>query len=327
MPSNLITVFGATGVQGGSVTKALLSHPILCKTHTIRAITRDPTKPSARDLASQGVETVRADLSQADSILQAIQGSYAVFAVTNYWEKQSKSLEIQQGKLIADSCKAAGVRLLIWSALPHVTQMTNGVLKAVEHFDSKAEVAEYIEQTKGPDMAATYFMPGFYMQNIKGMIRPDKNGVPTLIQPWDAEKTQVALFDAANDTGTFVAGILSQRDLKAVDGLRVQACSQWLTPNEIVNTLNKVAGTKVKFQQVPEDTFESLLPPAVAEEMTQNMVLVRDYSYFGLGSEKNQAEHDKILGGLKKTTWEQFVRENGPWKWGDEGEKGLYDNL
>lgn len=49
--------------------------------------------------------------------------------------------------------------------------MTNGVLKGVEHFDSEAEIAEYIETTKG-DMVATYFMPGFYVQNIKGMIRP-----------------------------------------------------------------------------------------------------------------------------------------------------------
>ena len=38
--------------------------------------------------------------------------------------------------------------------------MTAGALKGVEHFDSKAEVAEYIELTKGSDMAAAYFMAG-----------------------------------------------------------------------------------------------------------------------------------------------------------------------
>ena len=327
MAPHLITVFGATGVQGGSVIKALLSNSTLSKQYTIRAITRDPSKPSALALSSQGVECVRADLSQSDSIQQAIRGSYAVFAVTNYWEKQSKALEVQQGKLIADSCKAAGVKLLIWSALPPVTQMTSGVLSGVEHFDSKAEVAEYIEQTKGAGMAAAYFMPGFYMQNIKGMINFDKDkGVPTLVQPWDAETTQVALLDAAKDTGVFVAGILLQDDLKVVNGLRLQACSEWLTPRQMVDTLNRVANTNVQFQQVSEDTFKSFLPAAVAEEMTQNMVLVRDYSYFGVGKEKEQGRHDKILNGLKKTTWEQFVRDNGPWKWDVEGES-KYDHL
>jgi hypothetical protein len=176
--------------------------------------------------------------------------------------------------------------------------MTNGALKGVEHFDSKAEVAEYIETMKG-DMVATYFMPGFYMQNIRGMIRPGQDGVPTLIQPWDGDRTKVALLDAAKDSGTFVAGILSQ-DPKSVNGLYVQACSEWTTPNAMVEVLSKTGGTTVKFQQVPEDLFKSFLPPPVAEEMTENMVLVRDYSYYGPGQEKHKAASDKLLGGTKK---------------------------
>lgn len=39
------------------------------------------------------------------SVLKAIQGSYAVFAVTNYWEKIDMQLEIQQGKNMADAAK------------------------------------------------------------------------------------------------------------------------------------------------------------------------------------------------------------------------------
>jgi hypothetical protein len=52
--------------------------------------------------------------------------------------------------------------------------MTNGVLRGVEHFDSKAEVAEYIETIKG-DMVATYFMPGFSTcRTSKECLTPDK---------------------------------------------------------------------------------------------------------------------------------------------------------
>jgi hypothetical protein len=244
--------------------------------------------------------------------------------VTNYWEKQSKRIEVEQGRTIAQVCKAVGVKHLIWSALPHVSKMTNGVLTGVEHFDSKAEVAEYIDTMKG-DMVATYFMPGFYMQNIKGMINPGQDGVPTLIQPWDGNKTKVALFDAAKDSGTYVAGILSQ-DPGSVNGLHVQACSEWITPNAMVEVLSKTSGTKVAFQQVPEDVFQSFLPPAVAAEMTENMVLVRDYSYFGPGQEKHQAESDRILGGMKKTSWEEFVKANGPWAGSTDGAV-LYDHL
>ena len=218
--SKLLTVFGATGVQGGSVVKSILAHPKLSKDFKIRAITRDPSKPNAQALAAKGVEPMKADLDDPESIKHALQGSYAVFAVTNYWEKASKEGEIKQGKALADAAKAVGVKHLIWSALPAVTKMTNGALSHVEHFDSKAEVAEYIESIKG-DMVATFFMPGFYMSNIKGMIRPNQDGVPQFTQPWDGAETKVALFDSGTDSGTYVAGILSQ-DPKSVNGLYVQ---------------------------------------------------------------------------------------------------------
>jgi uncharacterized protein YbjT (DUF2867 family) len=56
--SKLLTVFGATGNQGGSVIKAVLEHPQLSKTYRIRAITRDIFKPAAVTLKEQGAEVV-----------------------------------------------------------------------------------------------------------------------------------------------------------------------------------------------------------------------------------------------------------------------------
>jgi uncharacterized protein YbjT (DUF2867 family) len=54
--SKIITVFGATGNQGGSVIKAILADPALSKEFKIRAITRDTSKPAAQHLAQKGVE-------------------------------------------------------------------------------------------------------------------------------------------------------------------------------------------------------------------------------------------------------------------------------
>lgn len=56
--SNIITVFGATGNQGGSVIRSLLADPVLSKEYKIRGITRDITKEAATKLSSQGVEMV-----------------------------------------------------------------------------------------------------------------------------------------------------------------------------------------------------------------------------------------------------------------------------
>jgi uncharacterized protein YbjT (DUF2867 family) len=54
----IITVFGATGNQGGSVIDVFLSDPELSAKWQIRAITRDPTKEAGKNLAARGVEVV-----------------------------------------------------------------------------------------------------------------------------------------------------------------------------------------------------------------------------------------------------------------------------
>ena len=60
----IIVVFGATGAQGGSVIKSILGDPKVASQFKIRAVTRDPTKPSAKALADQGCELVAVCLSK-----------------------------------------------------------------------------------------------------------------------------------------------------------------------------------------------------------------------------------------------------------------------
>lgn len=57
--SKLITVFGATGNQGGSVIRTILEDSGLSKEFRIRAVTRDVKKESAKALTAQGVEVVQ----------------------------------------------------------------------------------------------------------------------------------------------------------------------------------------------------------------------------------------------------------------------------
>jgi nucleoside-diphosphate-sugar epimerase len=156
--SKILTVFGATGNQGGSVARAVLSHPQLSQEYRIRAITRDVTKPVAKALVEQGIEVVevriltnrqpflvtntmmviKADLNDKRSVFNAVSGSYAVFGVTNcetlcaillfnanvlvVWETADFDKDVAQGKNIADASIEAGVQHLIWSSLPNVTK-------------------------------------------------------------------------------------------------------------------------------------------------------------------------------------------------------------
>ncbi len=54
----VLVVFGATGVQGGSVAKAFLGDAKLKESWVIRGVTRDVSKPSAKSLENLGAETI-----------------------------------------------------------------------------------------------------------------------------------------------------------------------------------------------------------------------------------------------------------------------------
>ena len=73
MASKILTVFGATGVQGGSVIKTILADPVISKEYKLRGVTRDTSKPSSKALEAQGVELHgREALGHGGEVLKAL---------------------------------------------------------------------------------------------------------------------------------------------------------------------------------------------------------------------------------------------------------------
>lgn len=52
----ILTIFGATGIQGGSVARSILIDPLTKSLYTVRAVTRDISKPAAQALLALGAE-------------------------------------------------------------------------------------------------------------------------------------------------------------------------------------------------------------------------------------------------------------------------------
>lgn len=77
--SKLLVVFGATGNQGRSVVDSVLDDPELSKRYKIRAVTRDPSKASAQELASKGAEVVQGDVDDEQSIKKCVEGADFAF--------------------------------------------------------------------------------------------------------------------------------------------------------------------------------------------------------------------------------------------------------
>jgi len=63
----LVVITGATGKQGGSVVNAFLRDPLF----KVRAIARDPSSTAAKELAAKGVEVLRGDINDEETLVKA----------------------------------------------------------------------------------------------------------------------------------------------------------------------------------------------------------------------------------------------------------------
>ncbi|KAL1636579.1 hypothetical protein SLS56_001164 [Neofusicoccum ribis] len=303
--SKLITVFGATGNQGGSVIQAILADSALSKEFKIRGINRDVTKPAAQALKAKGVEMVTADMNDPTSLLAAIKGSHTVFLVTNYWETGKPEVEIAQGKNVADACKEAGVQHLFFSSLLHVTNETAGRLKNVPHFDGKAEIEAYVKEIGVP---ATFVLPGYYMTNYTalGMIRKGEDGVYALAYPV-GEGAKFPLVDVAEDMGKYVVAAMKQRE--KLLGAQILVAEDYYTPTRILKEFEEVTGKKTQYVQVDSETYKSFLPGPMAQEMLENHLFVEEPGYYA-GKDLKESLGLLTSAGLKPTSWKDFLMKN-----------------
>src|SRR5262249_30478831 len=137
MPSSSqpVLVTGATGRQGGAVARSLLDRRI-----AVRALSRNPGKPSAQALAALGAEVVGGDLHDAAALTRAMEGVRGVFSVQNWWETGA-AREVRQGKNVADAAKAARVPHLVYSSVGGAERGAD-----ITHWKTKWEIENYIRQ-------------------------------------------------------------------------------------------------------------------------------------------------------------------------------------
>ncbi|KAL5603895.1 hypothetical protein FOVSG1_006645 [Fusarium oxysporum f. sp. vasinfectum] len=299
--SKVLTVFGATGKQGGSVIQTVLADKKLSSEFAIRAVSRDINKPASKELAAKGVKVVAADLSDAGSLASAVHGAHTVFVVTNFWETMSAETEELQGKAVTDAAKAAGVQHIVFSALLNVSEASGGRLTHIVHFDSKARIAQYMRDSGIP---CSFVWPGAFMDDFIQYIRKSGDDEYVLALPIDGDKAQMPLFLASSDMGKFVK--LAIANYPKYVGKDIFAAAAYLTPNQLMREWSEATGKKGKYMQLPEDVFKSHMPPQVAQLIYENMLLMEDPGYYANG------ELAPFLNALDEqpTTWKQFARAN-----------------
>lgn len=89
-------------------------------------------------------------------------------------------------------------------------------------------------------------------------------------------------------------------------GKNLLAASAYLTPNQVVSQFSEASGKPAVFQQVSDDDYKATLPPAAAQEMLENMLLLEEPGYY---AGADLADSLKMLE-EKPTTWKEFVAAN-----------------
>jgi len=266
MSKKIVSVVGATGVQGSSVVKALVND----SKYSVRAITRNPDSEKAKALASQGVEVMKADLNDFDSLVAAFRGSSVIYGVTDFFEPFAKSgpakaveVEVAQGINLAKAAAATEtLEHYIWSTLPDGRKISNGKF-IIPHFEAKNDIDRYIKSDAALLAKTTFLWNAFFASNYAWpMFTPYE--IPTAgkyiqIQDTPADVPIKAIGDAETNIGLFVKAILAEPN-KTLPGKFVLAHVEETTAGDMLQTWAKAQGKTAQYVQVDEKTFHAMWP-------------------------------------------------------------------
>jgi len=257
MAKKLITVIGATGAQGGGLSKAILADQ--SGEFALRAVTRKPDGDAARALARAGAEVVSADLDDVASLQRAFDGAHGAFCVTNFWEHMSPEKERTQARNLAEASKASRVEHVIWSTLedsrervPLTDQRMPTLLEhyKVPHFDVKGEADAFFDRAH-----TTFLRTSFYWDNLIyfGMgPKPDEKGQLGFVLPMGDKKLPGI---AAEDIGKCAFGIFKRG--AAALGKYFAIAGEHLTGAQMAQALSRALERSVAHVDVPPAVYRT----------------------------------------------------------------------
>jgi len=305
--NKIIAVLGSTGSQGGGLCRAILADK--AGGFACRAITRDPSKPKAADLAGKGAEVVKADIDNVDSLKKAFAGAYGVYGVTNFWEHFSGEKEKAQAKNIADAARAAGVKHVVWSTLEDTRKLMSPDDKRmpmlqekyrVPHFDAKAESDAYFS-----GLPVTLLVTSFYWDNLYLFGLAPKKGADGK-HSWAMPMGKAKLAGiAAEDIGKVAYGIFKAG--REYIGKTVGIYGEALTIEQMGQAISKVLGIgPVTYNAVEADAYRAFGFPG-ADELGNMFQVYRDFEQQVLAA-RNASLARKLNPELQ--SYEQFLAKN-----------------
>ena len=275
----LITVFGATGAQGGGLVRAILADKT--SEFAVRAVTRNANSEKAKALEQLGAEVVVADIDDSDSIAKALKGSYGAYFVTFFWEHFSAEKEKQEVINFINEAKKANLKHVIWSTLEDTRNWIpldddrmptlHGKYK-VPHFDGKGEADQLFLDAGLP---VTLLRTSFYWDNfIYFGMGPKKadDGNYYFAFPMDDKKLAGI---AAEDIGKCAYGVFKKGN--TVIGKTIGIAGDKLSGYEMAEKFSKTLGKNVIFNNVTPEAYRNFGFPG-ADDLGNMFQFKRDFN-------------------------------------------------
>ena len=275
----IITIFGATGAQGGGLARSILADPN--GPFAVRAVTRDVDSDAARSLADAGAEVVAANLDDAAAVERAFAGAYGAYCVTFFWAHFSPERELAEARLMAQAARAAGLQHVIWSTLEDTRRWMQlddprmptlmGRYK-VPHFDAKGEADQFFRDAGVP---TTFLLTSFYWDNLiffGSGPKPAADGKLDFVLPMGQAKLPGI---AAEDIGRCAHGIFRRGG--DLIGRTVGIAGEHLTGAEMAAALTHALGREVRHLDVPPDVYRGFGFPG-ADDLGNMFQFKRDFN-------------------------------------------------
>ncbi|KAF4553621.1 Hypothetical protein D9617_6g093520 [Elsinoe fawcettii] len=243
--TKLLAVLGATGAQGGAILRHFALHR---PDFRLRGLTRDPTSTNSQQLASLGVDMVRADLHDEASLRSAFTDATHIFANIDsvslimegifrpellqgqsHFERGAEQEKLLARNLINAAAASTSLERIVWSALPGVKERSGGE-------------------------------------------KPDGSYELSLALTGD-EKLPFANVEL--DAGGWCAALLD-----AEAGIKLVGCSEMLTWKEWLRKWEKQNGVQAQFRQCSEEEQMGFMGGAGGVTL-QSMSFVAEYGMAG----------------------------------------------
>ena len=239
---NKILVTGATGNIGKEVVKLLREKGANFVAGTIG------------DDAIEGVETVKADFADKDSLDKAMQGISILFMVLPNHQDM-----VEWDKNVIDAAKNSGIK--------HIVRSSGSLANIDSDLSIEQLLAKSDKYLRESGINYTFTAPSFFMQNFINFFAADyKAG--TIYQP--AGDGKISWTDVRDIAAVNVEVLLNPE--KYLNQTLTITGSESLNYEEAVNQMNELLGKEAKYVAVPNETAvqamqEINFPPFIIDLM------------------------------------------------------------